>query len=54
MGPDAPSRMSEDALLAIARKKYRKVSDNYNALYESARRSDIVSQGGDIQFTSSQ
>lgn len=54
MGPDAPSRMSEDALLEIARKKYRKVSDNYNALYESARRSNIVSQGGDIQFTSSQ
>ena len=54
MGPDAPSRMTEDALLELARKKYRKVSDNYNALYESARRSTIISQGGDIQFTSSQ
>ena len=54
MGPDAPSRLTEDALLAIARKKYRKVSDNYNALYESARRTDIISQGGDIKFTGSQ
>ena len=54
MGPDAPSRMSEDALLEIARKKYRKVSDNYNALYQSAIRSNIISQGGDMQFTSSQ
>tara|TARA_B110000305_G_C19448019_1_gene645994 strand:- start:1856 stop:2977 length:1122 start_codon:yes stop_codon:yes gene_type:complete len=54
MGPDAPSRMSEDALLAMARKKYRRVEDNYNQLYESARRTDIVAQDDDIKFTSSQ
>ncbi len=50
LGPDAPSRISAEELANISRKKYRKVENNYNALYESARRSNIVSQDGDVKF----
>lgn len=54
MGPDAPSRISAEDLALMARKKYSKVADNYNALYEAARRTNIVSQGGNIKFTGGQ
>tara|TARA_Y100000361_G_C11149750_1_gene340319 strand:+ start:705 stop:1829 length:1125 start_codon:yes stop_codon:yes gene_type:complete len=50
LGPDAPSRISAEELAKISRGKYRKVENNYNALYESARRSTIVSQDGDVKF----
>jgi len=50
LGPDAPSRISAEELANISHKKYRKVENNYNALYESARRSNIVSQDGDVKF----
>jgi UV DNA damage repair endonuclease len=50
LGPDDPSRMTADQLIALAQKKYRKVSDNYNALYEASRRSNIVSQSNDVKF----
>ena len=35
---DAPSRMSEEALRAMTRKRYQHVTNNYNALYEAAHR----------------
>lgn len=50
LGPADASRLSAEELIAIAQKKYRKVSDNYNALYESARRTNIVSQHKDVKF----
>lgn len=50
LGPDAPSRISAEELAQISRKKYRKVENNYNALYESARRTNIISQDGDVKF----
>ena len=50
LGPPDPTRMSAEELLALAQKKYRKVSDNYNSLYESSRRSHIASQSNDIKF----
>lgn len=50
LGPADPTRMTAEDLLALAQKKYRKVSDNYNALYESSRRTNIASQSNDIKF----
>ena len=48
--PEDPSRMTAEQLIALAQKKYKKVSDNYNALYESARRSSLASQDNDVKF----
>lgn len=35
---DAPSRLSEEALRSMTRKRYEHVTNNYNALYEAAHR----------------
>lgn len=35
---DEPSRISEEALRKITRKRYKHVENNYNALYEAARK----------------
>jgi UV DNA damage repair endonuclease len=50
LDPDEISRMSAERLIELAQKKYQKVSDNYNALYESARRSNLAGQNKDIKF----
>jgi hypothetical protein len=36
---DEHKRMSEDALKALTRKKYQRITNNYNALYEAAHKS---------------
>lgn len=41
---EGPSRISEEALRKITRGRYQKVTNNYNALYEAARQTKIVTQ----------
>ena len=41
---DGPSRTSEEALRAMTRKRYAHVTNNYNALYEAAHRSNLDAQ----------
>lgn len=48
--PEEEGRISAEDLKKITRKKYKHVTDNYNALYEASRRSDLVSQGVDAKF----
>ncbi len=48
--PEDPARMTAEQLIAMAQKKYKKVSDIYNALYESARRSNLAAQDSDVKF----
>lgn len=44
LAEDAPSRISEEDLRALARGKYKKVKKNYNALYEAHRQANSPSQ----------
>jgi hypothetical protein len=37
---DEHKRMSEDALKNLTRKKYQRITNNYNALYEAAHKSN--------------
>lgn len=47
---DGPSRISEEALKKITRQRYTTVTNNYNALYEAARRTNLAPQEAATQF----
>jgi hypothetical protein len=51
---DGPSRISEEELRTITRKKYQRVTNNYNSLYEAARRSHMAPQDTDTKFIKKQ
>lgn len=51
---DEESRISEEELRKLTRGRYQKVTNNYNALYEAARQTKIISEEGEDELLSGQ